>query len=145
MYSPYKTALISLDIVCIVFWKILCYNNYCKKIATLYGGIKDTVFSKMPKTVYDLLHDRDFWLTTYNNSSNDTKYKFSQLISTGKNKLNDENWKNLGIINDTLKNDNIIYSMGEAVSEGILFNNPAFEQFCLLVFNTKSNKILNRT
>lgn len=47
------------------------------------------------------------------------------------------------ISNDTLKNDNIIYSMGEAVSKGILFNNPAFEQFCLLVFNTKSNKILN--
>ena len=33
--------------------------------------------------------------------------------------------------------------MGESVSKGVFFNNPSFEQFCLLVFNTKSNKILN--
>lgn len=84
-------------------------NNRHMYIDPLYGGIKDTVFSKMPKTVYDLLHDRDFWLTTYNNSGNDTKYRFSQLISTGKNKLNDEDWKNLGIVNDTLKNEIIAY------------------------------------
>ena len=56
-------------------------------------------------------------------------------------------WRNVvydnTISNDVLKDNDIIYSMGEAVSKGVFFNNLAFEQFCLLVFNTKSNKILN--
>ena len=84
-------------------------NNRHMYIDPLYGGIKGTVFSKMPKTVYDLLHDRNFWLTTYNNSDNDTKYRFSQLISTGKNKLNDEDWKNLDIYDLVLRGDIVEY------------------------------------
>lgn len=76
------------------------------------GGIKDTIFSNMPKLIYDILHNESFW-QKYDALNDTDKYKFSELINKNvkedkrekvkENMLKEINWSGLGIIDEQLK------------------------------------------
>ena len=76
------------------------------------GGIKDTIFSNMPKLIYDILHNESFW-QKYDALNDTDKYKFSELINKNvkedkrekvkENMLKEINWSGLGITDEQLK------------------------------------------